>query len=227
MPAAIPPPITTEKKDWDRFWAREESLKFTQPSFSKRRIIEIISPFLPKCRNVLDAGCGTGFFSKYFCDSGLGVVSLDYSDSALGITKRMTQGRSRVVKEDLLSENLAERLGEKFDIIFSDGLFEHFSSAFQDRIIQNFLMLLKAEGIVITFVPNRFSPWELIRPWLMPGIEEKPFVLKGLIDLNERNGLSVVQRGGVNTIPFRLSPDQIFGRYFGMLLYTIARADSS
>ena len=57
----------------------------------------------------------------------------------------------------------------------------------------------------------------------MPGIEETPFILKELVEVHERNGLSVIQKGGVNTIPFRFSPDQWMGSTFGMLLYVIAR----
>ena len=85
------------------------------------------------------------------------------------------------------------------------------------------MKLLADDGSLVTFVPNRWSPWELIRPFYMPGIEEAPFVLSELIELHERNGLCVIQKGGVNTLPFRLSPDKWFAEQFGMLLYTIAR----
>ena len=43
-----------------------------------------------------------------------------------------------------------------------------------------------------------------------------------LVDLNERNGLKVIEKGGVNTFPFAFSPDKMIGSVFGMLLYTIS-----
>ncbi len=207
---------------WNHFWSIDQTKKFTQVSWSKKRMMDVLSPFVRPGQTVLDAGCGSGFFSKYFCDQGMTTCSLDYSDSALNIAQKMTDGRSWILKKDLVSGSLSREIEDRFDLIFSDGLLEHFSSQDQDQIIQNFLSLLSPKGVVVTFVPNRFSPWEIIRPFYMPGIEEEPFVLNGLVDLNRRNGLKVISQGGVNTFPFAFSPDRLVGSQFGMLLYTIS-----
>lgn len=212
-------------QDWDRFWDHAKTKRSAKISWSKKRILKTIIPFLKHGRKALDAGCGSGFFSNYFCERGMTTVSLDYSDEALAMTRQITGGRSRIIREDLLFDNLAGELGETFDLIFSDGLLEHFSSEKQDKIMQNFKKLLSADGVLVTFVPNRWSPWELIRPLFMPGIEEKPFVLKELVRLNQRNGLHVFGQGGINTFPFAASPDNSVGRWFGMLLYTLAKKD--
>ena len=126
------------------------------------------------------------------------------------------------MQKDLLNDNLAASIDHRFDIIFSDGLLEHFVSEDQNRIIKNLSSVLKDDGVLVTFVPNKFSPWELIRPFYMPGIEEDPFTFKQLIRLNERNNLCVKESGGINVLPFAFSPDRWCGRNFGMLLYTIS-----
>lgn len=213
---------TPQSVDWDFFWNRGQSKDPSKASFSKRRMIKVIDPFLKPNFAVLDAGCGSGFFSKYFCERGLKTVSLDYSDKALQLTKNVTASQSQLIKADMLHERFLASFNCSFDLIFSDGLFEHFSLENQDKIMQNFKALLNKGGMVITFVPNRWSPWELIRPWFMPGIEEKPFVLKELVALHERNGFQVISQGGINTLPFKFSPEGI-ASYFGMLLYTIAQ----
>ena len=218
---------TPQSCDWNNFWQNKQVSDFAQASWSKKRIIWTIAPFLKSGLKVLDAGCGSGFFSKYFCDSGLQVFSLDYAQQALTMAQVITKNRAKTIKEDLLVPNLASRLTEKFDVIFSDGLFEHFSLNAQGTIMQNLISVLSPRGIVVTFVPNRWSPWELIRPFFMPGIEETPFVLKDLVSLHERNQLTILQKGGVNVFPFKISPDKIFGGTFGMLLYTIARKNAS
>lgn len=215
--------MTPQSQDWNRFWSKRSTAQCASPSWSKQRILTAINPFLSKGKKILDAGCGSGFFSKYFCDQGLKTVSLDYSDSALEMAKKMTSGRAEIFKGDLLSDYITIDLGRSFDIIFSDGLLEHFSETNQDKIMQNFKALLTKDGMLITFVPNFFSPWEIIRPLFMPGIDETPFILTGLVRLKKRNGFEILTSGGVNTLPFAFSPDRIFGRYFGMLLYTIAR----
>lgn len=209
--------------NWNHYWGLDRTKTFTQISWSKRRIISIMSSLVKPGMRILDAGCGSGFFSKYFSDAGFETVALDYSQEALKITREKTQGKVRIVQEDLVNSDLSKALNEKFDVIFTDGLLEHFSESDKDKIFRNFLSVLKSDGVIATFVPNKFSPWELIRPFYMPGIDEKPFTLKQLVELNERNGLAVLQKGGVNTLPFRFSPDQFIGSLFGMLLFTISR----
>ena len=215
--------ILPEAKDWNNYWSLEQTKKFTKVSWSKKRVSRILQPYVSVGKRALDAGCGSGFFSQYFCNNGMQTTALDYSQSALDIAKEKTNGRAQIIKADLVKENLEKIVSSKYEIIFSDGLLEHFSSDDQDKIVNNWFKVLADDGVLVTFVPNRWSPWELIRPFFMPGIEEDPFVLSQLIELNERNGLKVIASGGVNTVPFPFSPDAMFGSMWGMLLYTIAK----
>jgi SAM-dependent methyltransferase len=208
--------------DWDRFWNPQRSEKFSKLSWSKRRVLSVLGPYVSEGKKALDAGCGSGFFSKYFCDIGMETISLDYSDNALKKVKQMTANRVKIVKGDLMADSLDVLLQDRFSLIFSDGLFEHFSNDEQDKILQNLLSVLDDGGVVITVVPNRWSPWQCIRPFFMPGIKEKPFTLKELCILHERNGLKVDACGGVNVFPFKASPEKLLARTFGMLLYTVA-----
>ena len=212
-----------QTEDWNKFWALEQTKRFTKISWSKRRIMNVVQPFVAKGKSALDAGCGSGFFSRYFCDQGMHTVALDYSQEALHIASELTNGKAKTVRADILSSDLVGNFSQRFDIVFTDGLLEHFEDADQDKIMMNLSKLLAPEGILATFVPNRWSPWECIRPFFMPGIKETPFVLKQLIRLNQRNGLKVFLRGGINTFPFSFSPDKILGPQFGMLLYTLAK----
>ena len=215
--------VSPDCRDWDRFWGEESSRAFTQSSWSKRRMIALMRPWVAAGKSALDAGCGSGFFAKHFCDEGMRATALDYSDGALRIAAQQTGGRATILKKDLVNEDLSQSCPEKFDLIFSDGLLEHFPGEEQDKIVRNLIRVLTPDGQLITFVPNRWSPWELIRPFFMPGIEETPFIMSELLDLNRRNGLRVTTQGGLNTFPFALSPDVMLGSSFGMLLYTVAQ----
>ena len=82
--------------DWNYFWSLKQSHRFSKMSWSKKRILDLLSPFTRRGKWALDAGCGSGFFSKYFCDEGMDVVSLDYSQSALEIAHTLTKGRSKL-----------------------------------------------------------------------------------------------------------------------------------
>ena len=73
--------------------------------------------------------------------------------------------------------------------------------------------------VFITVVPNCWSPWEIIRPIFMPGIEERPFVL---------SQLTTCIRGRIKNYPARRIEyaaicfffEGLVAKYFGMLLFT-------
>ncbi len=213
---------TPRDSDWNHFWGRHQSQRFSKISWSKQRILNVLKPLCQSGSYALDAGCGSGFFAKFFCDQKMTVTALDYSENALQMAKEVTLGEAKLVAADMVNDVLSDRLVHRFDVIFTDGLFEHFSNTDQDKIMSNLFSVLKPDGYIVTFVPNLWSPWELIRPFFMPGIEEKPFILQGLINLNRRNNLKVVRAGGVNVLPYRFSPE-FLGPVFGMLLFVVAK----
>ncbi len=212
-----------QSPEWNSYWSLDQTKKFTKISWSKKRIMAVLAKYVQENKKALDAGCGSGFFAKYFSDQGLQTTAFDFSKEALKITEHLTQGKVRIVCGDLLKDSLKDSLKDKYDLIFTDGLLEHFSLQDQKRILQNFISVLNPRGVIVTFVPNRFSPWELIRPFFMPGIEEKPFILKDLVSLQKDLSVEIVEKGGLNTFPFSFSPDKICGKYFGMLLFTVAK----
>ena len=205
---------------WDNFWQMRGTAKAV--SWSKKRIIGLISHYAKPGMYILDAGCGAGFFSSYFISRGCNVYSMDYSEKALCIAKNITDNKSRMyINADILEARGLAGFNVKFDIIFTDGLLEHYSKENQGVIMRNMKGVKKEQGYIINFAPNRFSLWSIVRPFVMD-IEERPFTMKEFIDLHKRNGLSVISSGGINALPFRISPERLLGKYYGMLFYCIA-----
>ena len=108
------------------------------------------------------------------------------------------------------------------DIIFTDGLFEHFSKEKQEKILKTFITMKKRDGLIITFLPNKYSFWTIIRPIFMPGIEEVPFTLKKLTYFVEELGQKVIEKGGLNVLPVKYSLE-FLGKRVGMLVYTVSK----
>ncbi len=216
---------TPGQGNWDNFWKQDRLVRKKEISWSKRRILEVVVPFIKNGGRILDAGCGSGFFANYFAELGLESFACDFSDEALHMTSSRSGGRVKVFKIDLVRQSLKSDLNVKgrFDYIFTDGLLEHFSWNDQCLIMRNFHEALGDSGVLITFVPNKFSPWEIIRPLYMPGINEQPFVLSEVCKINDSNNFCVIKKGGINVLPFAFSPDAWLGSRFGMLLYTLAR----
>jgi cyclopropane fatty-acyl-phospholipid synthase-like methyltransferase len=205
---------------WDSFWKKRSM--YRGASWAKKRIIAVISDYIKPGAKVLDMGSGSGFFSAYFISRGCEVSSLDYSEEALSLTKENTRNKSeRYVEADILDESELFKIYGGFDVIFTDGLLEHYSEKEQDRIINNMKRLKKKDGYLMNFAPNGFSLWSLVRPFLM-SIKETPFTFNGFTGLHVRNGLKIVASGGINVVPLKYSPEKLLGKYAGMLFYCIA-----
>ncbi|HNX68925.1 MAG TPA: class I SAM-dependent methyltransferase [Candidatus Omnitrophota bacterium] len=213
--------LEVKKENWDKFWSSEASGRYTRISWSKRRILAVLDPFLREGMEVLDAGCGSGFFSQYFLSKSCRVWSLDHSEASLEITRKNTGGKCQAyLKEDLLNEKWTAAFRNKFDLVFTDGLFEHFLPEDQRALLDRFKSVKKENGILATFVPNRDSWWQIVRPLAMPGIREVPFTASGLRALH--SGMKILKTGGLSVLPFRFSPEKILSPKFGMILYLLA-----
>lgn len=211
-----------KKQNWDSFWESNTDSRFTKKSWSKTRMMKLLNGVVEPGMHVLDAGSGSGFFSNYFIAKNCHVYSLDYSEDALKLTRKLTRNQANeYLKENLLNGSFGERYRKRFDLIFSDGLFEHFSSKDQQKIMAVFKKVKKDSGIITTFVPNKYSWWEVVRPIFMPGIKEDPFTMGKLLELH--GGLACLRKGGLNVLPAVFSPDKILGRRLGMILFVFAR----
>lgn len=209
---------------WDNLWRSRKNKIDRSPSWSKKRILAILSEYITPGISVLDAGCGTGFFSSFFIRQGCKTSVLDFSSQALRLARNATNNQAdEYLEENLLSPSFPSQHNKQWDIIFSDGLLEHFPPVQQRQLCLSFLSCKKLGGVVIIFVPNLFSPWTIIRPFVMPGIKEKPFTMKRLRKLFQEAGGTIEESGGVNCIPCKWSPEKSMGRYLGMLLYLIGK----
>lgn len=205
--------------EWDKYW-KEYNLK---PGRSKKRMIKIMDSFLRKLRKnsrVLDAGCGTGYFSAFFASRGFKVHSIDTSKKALSITKNRLSSLKLNAKVEKMNVKKLGYPNNYFSVIFTDGLLEHFSKP--EKILLEFKRVLKSQGVIFTFVPNKYSYWFFLKPFLMKNIKEHPFVLRRLTRLHKNLGFHIMKKGGLNVLPFKISPE-FLGKIFGRILFVVAK----
>lgn len=201
----------TMKKDWEKYWKHKE-VKIT---INKKRMMKILNKHAYK-NKVLDAGCGSGFFSKYFAGRDCEIISLDYSKEALKLTQELNP-KIMPIRGNLLCTPFENG---SFDLIFSDGLLEHYKNP--TDILLEFKRILKKNGIITTFAPNKYSYWLFVKPFILKGIKEYRFTLRELIKLHEKIGFKILEFGGFSVFPLEISPD-FLGKYLGRLIYVIAR----
>jgi cyclopropane fatty-acyl-phospholipid synthase-like methyltransferase len=208
--------------NWNNFWGENLDPNLKPASWSKRRITHLLDELVSEGMHVLDAGSGSGFFSNYFISKKCKTYTLDYSKEALELSRRLTNNQAmEYIEMDLLDPKFGDKYPAMFDIIFSDGLFEHFKPSDQKKIMENFSKTKKKDGIITTFVPNKYSSWQIIRPFLMPGIEENPFTARTLRNLHK--DLTIIRNGGINVLPVSFSPERMLGMKIGMILYCFAK----
>lgn len=165
---------------------------------------------------ILDGGCGSGFFSKFFVDKNCKVFALDYSNESLKLTGSLDQ-KIRLIKGDILKTPFDD---ETFDLIFSDGLLEHYKDP--SDIVSEFGRLVKKNGIIATFVPNLISYWVLVKRFKLGKMKEYRFSLNKLIELHEKVGLEIIESGGLSVFPSTVSPE-FLAKYIGRIIYAIAK----
>lgn len=108
---------------WDRTWSSRERVIF---DLNTRAIFENIAKEISfEGRTVLELGCGSGRLSYLAYQAGAKELTLaDFSEEALRIAKTLFSGVDKVtfIQANLLNLNLPQ----KYDIVFSSGVVEHF-----------------------------------------------------------------------------------------------------
>jgi len=99
-------------------------------------------------KKLLDAGSGTGWFSRAAVERGAKVVSLDVGENILSQVARKCES-TRIVGSvlDIPFEN------EYFDIVLSTEVIEHTPDP--KRAVYEMQRVLKKDGILVLTVPNR------------------------------------------------------------------------
>jgi 2-polyprenyl-3-methyl-5-hydroxy-6-metoxy-1,4-benzoquinol methylase len=155
-----------------------------------------------KGKSLLDAGCGTGWFSKMAVERGAVVTSMDLGENLLQEVKKKCES-TRVVGSilEMPFEN------DSFDVIVSSEVIEHTPNP--HKAIEELARVLKPNGILVLTTPNKFwyfsiwianklhiRPYEGLENWL--GWREMERTLEG-------NGLKIENMVGIHLFPFIFS----------------------
>jgi SAM-dependent methyltransferase len=216
--------------DWDDVWRRVSPGR----SWAKRRIVDVLARLdWEKDGDVMDLGCGSGALSammgESFPEARLWLV--DSSERAIELARENVapERGARFVQisfEDMGSGSAPEldKMMGRFSLVYTDGLLEHFPRAEQGHIITVCRRLLADGGLQVHVVPNRYHPWQLVRPFVIRGIPESPFTRHDHRAAVAAAGLSeeLEGHGGISVLPTGYSPEGL-GEYVGMLRWFALR----
>lgn len=151
------------KSSWTSSWEKVFRKILSEVYFS---LIKDFSGEL-KEKKILELGSGTGLISGKLAEFGAEVTLIDSSIEALNIAKKNFQFlkvKGNFICEDILALN-KKSLENKFDIVFSEGLVEHFSGKERQEIFNLHEKFAKKDGgKIFIVIPNKYNlPRVLLR----------------------------------------------------------------
>ncbi len=189
---------------YEKIFAKEFDAKMNQYDLRKRLSViyeELLTEDIGQKR-LLDAGCGTGWFSKFACDRGAFVTSMDLGENLLHEVSRKCSSE-RVVGSIL---EMPFQDGT-FDYVVCSEVIEHVPDP--QKALFELHRVLKRDGILVLTTPNRFWYFSLvianflkIRPY--QGLENWLWY-KELKRSVESTGFSVEKMFGIHLFPFIFS----------------------
>ena len=191
---------------YDRYWKRFQGTKTTNlfgrrlKQAQSRTLAKVISKIeLPKDSKIIDMGCGTGSMPAAFHKLGYSnSIGIDTSQSALDICSRLfalEQGKDTF----LMDAGRTEFPDNSFDLVFSEGLLEHFEDS--SDMAGEFCRI--SRKWVLLFQPNQTSVfsrlrnlwWRLARTYW---VKEYPYSKQDYVTIFAKFGFSLVASGSIN-----------------------------
>jgi len=147
-------------KDWYDIYLEEIKLKKNIQNYvdykikNKKKLIKLIKKYA-KNKKIMEAGCGTGIISTYMSSIGYDVYEVDINDKILNLAKEISLDYIKTTSPTFIRKNLLELDFKKkeFDVIFSNGVLEHFSD---DDIKKILTLELEQSSYVIVGIPTKF-----------------------------------------------------------------------
>lgn len=185
---------------WDNFWEKKKEVKEVY-SNTDRVVRNLVKVTDVKGKRILEIGAGTGRDSFPLVERGAIVYQLDYSMNSLKIMKKIADDEKmdvRIIGGDTFMLPFKDG---SFDIIFHQGLLEHFRHEKATDLLKENIRVLKTGGLLCVDVPQRYHIYTVIKTFLIAINKwfagwERSFSVPELKHEMEKLGLTTVHTYG-------------------------------
>ena len=192
------------KEDWEKCWRFTNIIILLFKPFEilvRRSIRKGMERLLINLHinnpNILELGAGTGHDSAWLLKKFGGKATL--IDNCDYIVSKSNKYFSRKkLNVTYLKSNIEDvKFKNRYDLVFSIGLIEHYYNKELYKIFKKHMEASKKNGYVMVFVPNRTSIYKFyrklltsLRLWMW---DEKPFTIKDLKNLEKSTNSALLR----------------------------------
>lgn len=187
-----------DEGSWEKIWKSERELNFFGKKLRKEQfksIKKILKNMdLSKHSRIIDIGCGEGltlsFFKKYGFEN---IIGIDVSKSSIDLCRK----RGYNIGKDifLMDGSNTKFKNKEFDLVFSDGLLEHFKDF--EPFIKEWCRI--SRKYVLITQPNHFSFWSrLVRVLSEPEVYEYTYTIKDFENVFNKYGFRLIKKLNYN-----------------------------
>ena len=188
------------KSHWDNYWKSKNNIHDVYSNAD--RILRNLSSVTDlRGKKILEVGAGTGRDSFGLVRQGADVYQLDYLESALAIIRTLSKEegiRVHPVQGDAFALPFPDLT---FDVVFHQGLLEHFREEEARKLLRENLRVLRHGGFLLVDVPQRYHLYTVMKriliffhAWFAGW--EREFSLPELQSLLRDHGLTIVHSYG-------------------------------
>lgn len=153
-------------ENWEAFWQEKKDVEQVY-SNADRILRNLLRVTDLRGKMVLEVGAGTGRDSFPLMEHGAHVVQLDYAENSLRILKGLGEDLSlpaTIVGGDTFQLPFRD---ETFDVVFHQGLLEHFRHPQAEALLKENIRVLKRGGFLLVDVPQRYHVYTVVKHLLM------------------------------------------------------------
>ena len=136
--------------DLQKYWASKHSYYATTEWIDKPSLFaKFAIKYFPKTGKLLDLGAGQGQDSRYFAKKGYEVISTDFSDKALEISRKntTTAGLTFPIEKLDLGKGKLPYPDQSFEIVYANLSLHYFSDKITSELFAEIHRVLKPKGI--------------------------------------------------------------------------------
>jgi len=150
------------KSHWEKFWSEKKEVHEVY-SNDNRVLRNVLSVADLRGKRVLEVGAGTGRDSFGMVEHGASVFMIDYSINSLNIIKNIaTEEKVEVspIGGNAFSLPFPDGM---FDLVFHQGLLEHFREDDANNLLKENIRVLKSGGLLLVDVPQRYHVYTVMK----------------------------------------------------------------